>query len=258
MKANVFARVVAVLAMLGAAGRAGAQTEGCRDFNALPDTNGARTITEEGTYCLTDDVFLGGSTGTAITINASNVVLDLKGFHVHTWDTGDKSGIVAVDRSNVTVRNGSLSGFRFAAVNLTSSGALTAGNVVESLQLVNNGGSGINVAGRGALVRNNVLVETGKAFGNSWAIGLLGTGHRVIGNHIIGVRKTVGSAGPARGIWVNQCRDALLVDNTITGADIGILYDAATGVIRDNLQWSVTTPYLAVNGFGYANAGNNY
>jgi hypothetical protein len=57
---------------------------------------------------------------------------------------------------------------------------------------------------------------------------------------------------------MNGARDVLVVDNRVTFADWGIVYDGSTGAIRDNLNSGVTSPYVAVNGLGWTDAGNNH
>lgn len=217
------------------------------------------TITDPGSYCLVRDMLFGASSGVAITINASDVRLDLKGYHIKGFDFGVKTAVTAQDRSNLTIRNGSISGFRYAGVNLTSttSPGVAVANVVEDLHLFNNGGTGIAVSGRGTVVRRNLLVETGKSFVDSYAIGVLGNGHRIVENEIVTMRK-LGTTGLSRGIWVNGGREVLVLDNRITASDYGILYDASTGVVRDNLVFAAPSPYVILNGFGYSNAGNNF
>src|SRR5262249_456491 len=115
---------------------------------------------------------------------------------------------------------------------------------------------GLFVGGSGNIVRNNLIVQTGGstsflANGNAIGIYVTGNGPRVLNNHVI---KTVTQGtGTAYGILVSSTSTgAFIVQNRITEADVGIFFDGGTGRYRDNLTFTVTTPYT-----GGTDAGNN-
>lgn len=66
-----------------------------------------------GTYTLDGSVSLAPGGGTAIQVNASNVLIDLKGFTLSATDSTPQSlGIlVATGTTHITVQNGSINGF---------------------------------------------------------------------------------------------------------------------------------------------------
>ena len=82
------------------------------------------TITQSGTYTFSKVLnFSSVGGGLAITIAASNVVIDLKGYELKANPTGAGRGIESSNRFvNLIIRNGTISGFQFgvAVLNVTS------------------------------------------------------------------------------------------------------------------------------------------
>jgi hypothetical protein len=80
-------------------------------INALP-----YVISAPGNYLLGKSLVFSPGTATqnAITVNSSNVTIDLNGFYISKPQNGDTSlsfGIYAADRANITVKNGIILGF---------------------------------------------------------------------------------------------------------------------------------------------------
>src|SRR5262249_35868406 len=72
------------------------------------------TITAEGIYCLIQDFTLNMASGNAIDIQANNVELDLNSHKLGNLAAGPGTtarGIHALDRKNITIKNGSIRGF---------------------------------------------------------------------------------------------------------------------------------------------------
>jgi hypothetical protein len=67
------------------------------------------TIDTPGSYYLTGDLT---STGHGIIVEADHVTIDLNGFSLIGSDSGIYSGIYMVERSNVEIRNGTVTGFK--------------------------------------------------------------------------------------------------------------------------------------------------
>ena len=231
------------------------ETVNCTAITALP-----AVITVQGVYCFTGDLSTGMTNGTAIEIQTNNVTLDLNGFKLGGLAAGlgtGTFGIYAGSRQNITIKNGTIRGFRQAIVLEDSS--LGQGHVVEDIRADHNTEFGIQVEGSGTIVRNNQVVATGGcttlcgANASAFGIRVDGTGPRVLNNDVITVTKQ--GTGIARGIHVVGSIGALVVNNRITEADRGIEYHAATsstGKFRDNITFDVTTPYT-----GGTNIGNN-
>ena len=164
-------------------------------------------------------------------------------------------GIFALDRQNITIKNGTIRGF-FTGIFLPNTGA-SQGHVVEDIRADQNTSVGISVDGSGNIVRNNQVVRTGGCTTpcgpNADAAGIQvgGAGPRVLNNNVITVTKA--GTGVAWGILVTGAIGALVVNNRITEADRGIEYlGGSTGKFRDNVTFDVTTPYT-----GGTNIGNN-
>jgi copper-binding protein NosD len=247
------ASLLVLIALVVGAAPARAETVNCTPILALP-----AVITVQGIYCFTGDLATAMTSGNAIDIQTNNVVLDLNGFKLGGLAGGlgtTAVGIYALDRQNITIKNGTIRGFQMG-IFLDDTG-LSQGHVVEDIRADLNTFMGIQVRGTGNIVRNNQVVATGgsTAFGaNAYAFGIVvshGYGPRVLNNDVINTRGQ--GTGIGRGISLQVEDGGLAVNNRITGADIGLEY-LGTGKYRDNLTFDVTTPFepsFAVD------AGNN-
>lgn len=239
-----------------------AQAVACTDVNAIPrDTRGVRNITRSGLYCLTAPLLdYNNPFCNWIEIRGESIVLDLKGYAIRgsfvpTFTPSDERPAISASGTAITVRNGTITGFKHAVI------ASGAGILIEDLRVDRAQTSGINIGGVGSTVRRNTIVldDDGRPREDDfWGIGVLGNGQRIVDNDIVmGVVAGRPRSGDAIAIWVNNCRDALVVNNRISQADDGVLFDASTGAIRDNLTSGVSFPFPIDNGFGYVDAGNN-
>jgi parallel beta-helix repeat protein len=225
----------------------------CTAITALP-----AVITVEGVYCFTGGLSTAMTSGQAIVIQASNVVLDLSGFTLDGLGGGTSTlaeGIRALNLQNITIKNGTIRGF-YAGINLNVCG----GCIVEDIRADHNRFFGIEVNGSGMIVRNNQVVATGGSTAQisppAWGIFVQGVGQRVLNNDVI---STVGAAGLGTAIFVaNASQGALVVNNRITGADFGISFGGGptSGKLRDNLTFDVTSPFSPFSAF-VIDAGNN-
>jgi hypothetical protein len=75
---------------------------------AIPGGTSGMTISTSGAYYLTGNITV--ATGDGITINASNVTLDLNGFSISS-SSGTDIGIALSSTTNLAIFNGSISGF---------------------------------------------------------------------------------------------------------------------------------------------------
>jgi hypothetical protein len=228
------------------------ETVNCRPITVLP-----AVITVQGVYCFTGDLTTAITTGHAIEIQTNNVVLDLNGFTLGGLGAGlgtNAVGLHALDRQNITIKNGTIRGF-LAGIMLEDAGA-SQGHVVEDMRADQNTYIGIDVQGSGNIVRNNQVVTTGGstvsgANANAYGIVVTGPGPRVLNNNVITTVKQ--GSGTAWGIYLFSVTSGLVVNNRITEADKGIEYfGGSTGKYRDNLTFTVTTPFT-----GGTNAGDN-
>ena len=240
-----------VFAALVVTAPARAETVNCTAITALP-----AVITVQGIYCFTGDLSTAITSGIAIDIQTNNVVLDLNGFKLGGLAAGPgttANGILALDRQNITVKNGTIRGF-FRAIFLDTAGT-SQGHLVEDIRADQNTFVGIDVRGSGNIVRSNQVVATGGStfFGpNANALGIVvsDSGPRVLNNDVINTVKQ--GTGFSVGIEFQSGTGGLAVNNRITGADSGIEFSSGTGKYRDNLTFGVTTPFT-----GGTDAGNN-
>src|SRR5262245_48580497 len=168
---------------------AAAQTTHCTQITSVP-----YGISNSGVYCLVNNVFTTGLTGSAITISASNVVLDFNGFTLgQNGGTGNTAtGISASSQKNVTIRNGAVRGF-YVGVSLYDSSPFTtsSGYVVENMLVMGSTYTGIQAYGLGSVVRNNQVLKTGGSTytagtnGNANGIEVTGLGSEVSNNLVV-------------------------------------------------------------------------
>lgn len=242
-----------------------ADADGCIAISSAPFT-----ISNSGSYCLTKDIST--STGTAIQINSSDVALDLGGYTLNGLSSGGSTSAAAITdaytlRRNITVRNGTIRGFD-SAVYLIGTGIRVEGIHADVMS-----GRAIEVDGSDAVIRGNHVVETGslanpgagifvngdrthvldndvdRTIGGIGAFGIYASGFDMVveGNRITNTAIRSGSTGIG---VVNGT--ALVINNRITSVDYGITLPPIGGAYRDNITFSVNTPYI-----GGTSAGNN-
>jgi hypothetical protein len=246
-----FVIATVVLVSNGSATPLKAETINCTAVIALP-----AVINAPGIYCFTNSLTTSITSDAAITIDSNNVVLDLNGFSLSGSGglATTAMGILAFDRRNITIKNGTVFGF-MRGISLLDNGA-SQGHIVEDIRADHNTIMAIGVDGLGTLIRNNLVFATG---GGTCcgpgidAVGIRagGSGARVINNDVIDTTSPGDVA--SRGIqFSSSVVGGLAVNNRITNADISIEFDdAATGKYRDNLT-------VGRGGFlGGTDAGNN-
>ena len=149
------------------------------------------TISSSGSYYLGGDL---SSTGVGITVNADNVTIDLMGFTITGPGSGSDNGIYIGGRSNVEIRNGTVTDF--GASGIASSGA----ELIQAINIrsISNSWAGILLSGTGNRIINStaaynanagLYLNNGGTIINSTAynnqfigIYLSGNGGTVIGN----------------------------------------------------------------------------
>jgi len=240
------------------------------------------TLTAQGVYKLTANVSTSQTSGCAITIASDFVTVDLQGYKIGGGGAGPLTsarGVCATDHRYITIRNGTIRGFR-RAVEINHEIRTSQGHLVERVRAEGNTDVGLFVVGRSSVVRRNVIIGTvAPAIGtgdSAAGIVLFGPLSRVIDNDVSG---TVADGGPAIGIDV--AGDGVLVEgNRLTGEsapasiaislaghdilalrnrlsrwDRGVVFwpgTGSTGSYRDNLTSGVTTPFT-----GGTDAGGN-
>lgn len=230
-----------------------AETENCTEIAALP-----AVVTSPGIYCLKSHLVTSITTGPAITIASSNVVLDFNGFSISNTSAGigtAASGVFFDGRKNITIRNGSIIGFMRGILVWANAGA-AQGLLIEEMRISESRFAGIllsisSTAGSSAVVRDSQVNRTGgttdPSFTNSYGIFLAGGAVTLINND---VKSVTPQGGQSYGIYSHIAVDHMIVNNRVSLATNGIA--SFFGKIRDNVTTSVMTAYV-----GGIDIGNN-
>ena len=209
------------------------------------------TITTPGFYFLPQNLTYASATGNAITVDASNVTIDLMGLCI--TGPGKESGVnrgidILANRANIEIRNGSLQSFGEHSIHALSS----ANNVrVMGMRVSDNKNSGIR------LNSNNNVVINCTAYDNDSSGIYVSYGSLVKGcqarNNGVGITTNYGSMvvgnvcqDNSTGIWVEYGSSVL--DNTVySNSNRGIIAWSFSNISRN-------TAY--VNGAEGLNAGD--
>lgn len=233
----------------------GAETTNCTVIDALP-----YTIVTSGVYCLTANYQPNLAVGAAITIDANEVVLDLNGHMISNLSglATQAYGIYALNRSNLTVRNGGVMGFLIGVQIKAENGyGMSLSNVVEDMRAGYNYYQGINVEGKASVVRNNHVLYIGRTtyFGanvSGYGIRVAGPSPRLLNNDVSQVFKS--GTGVAYGIFLVSVSNGFAYENRVAVVRNGIVFfGASTGKYKDNLTSGVTTAFS-----GGTDAGGNH
>ena len=122
-----------------------AETVNCTAITTIPTV-----ISVQGVYCFTANLATSINTGIAIDIQTNNVVLDLNGFKLGGLSAGFGTaahGIHALDRQNITIKNGTVRGFLKGI--FLENVSQSQGHVVEAVRADQNTLVGIEVDGAG-------------------------------------------------------------------------------------------------------------
>jgi hypothetical protein len=251
------------LALIVPGATAQAETTLCTAITSAPFT-----IVAPGIYCLHNSV-MGG-----ISIQASDVVLDLNGHVIDALKPGSGSGISGFDVANVTVKNGTIRGHHFGVQMVSKS--LARANVLEHLKILDSLGGAIILHGDGNVVRHNTLLNNGFdtgpgarfiIFTNGDGVHIhdnqvIESGIGVTVNEVVGIR-TSGSGVAvernvvsnaeigthnSRGIIVSGVATARnsVVGNRVANMKIGIWSTSAgTTIFMDNTVGGATNPFVS-------------
>jgi parallel beta-helix repeat protein len=220
MDFNRVCRYVASVVVVAASHFVAAHAE---TVNCVTIANLPFVITAQGVYCLTGDLVTGMSTGNAIEIQTNNVTIDLNGHKLGGQAAGpgtQTNGIYALDHSNITVKNGTIRGFRLGVFlkDDTPGYAGTGGHVLENLRADGNTVGGLYVQGRGNIIRSNQVVSSGNTAPTSWpqtyGIQAVGPSARVLNNDVNGT--TAGDGATASGIYLDSASNSFLENNRIS------------------------------------------
>jgi parallel beta-helix repeat protein len=226
------------------------QIEPRTPISALP-----LTISAPGSYYLTRNL-TATADGTAITVSADNVTIDLNGFTLAGGGTGIRAGIQApVAQKGLCVRNGTLTGWTNSAIAAT----LVSGGVFENLRFTGNSGIAALRSGNNATVR--ACVATGHANSNA-VIGTLALGsNSTISDCTVSANSNTGITIDNNGTIVNCTASGNGFDGIEAQANCSVLNCTAStntgsGIVTQN-NCTVTTCTASANtGFAGIAAAN--
>ncbi|HET7745919.1 MAG TPA: hypothetical protein VFM29_01380 [Vicinamibacteria bacterium] len=271
------AAILGTALLFAASGSARAEIVNCTPVTSLP-----ATISSPGIYCLTGNLSTSSASGIAISITANSVTLDLNGWKLGGLGGGTATLMTGIYSTNVniTVRNGSVRGFR-TGILLSGSGALVedvladgntetgirvgASGIARRNQVINTGGGtldanedafGIVCSGQGCLVENNVVSElVAMGNGNEWGIYLwAAASNSTVRGNIVTDTTGVPGTGYSSGIRMGNTPRVAVIENSVTNFDYGIHYfGTATGAYSRNTVNSCTTAFSG----GTAGSGND-
>jgi parallel beta-helix repeat protein len=216
-----------------------AETINCTAITSLPSI-----ITTQGVYCLSGDLATDMATGNSIEIQTNNVTIDLNGHKLGGAAAGPGTtaiGIYALDRNNITIRNGTIRGFRFGILleDNSTGFASSGGHVLEELRTDANTIVGLYVFGRGNIIRNNQVLNTGGSTIVNPVFGILADGPstRLMSNDVNGTNG--GTSNSAYGIYVASAPNSFIENNRISDGNGSTAYgiyvsNAANNIIENN------------------------
>lgn len=220
-------------------------------------------INNPGSYVLTGNI--GSSVGgTAITVGADNVTLDLNGYTVGTAATSGNGVILSSNLTKFVLRNGTISGFNVGVALANNCNCVVLeGLVIKEPRVFGILASGVSP--RAITVRRCTVVDTGlttvAADGNLIisAISLTGSCHLVEECSVHRLFYNGGGVGTFRAIAFNTnppggtgnqvVRCTVTHDGTLTGTALQFF---SNGIYRDNTVMNFTTPAV-----GGTNGGGN-
>jgi hypothetical protein len=256
----------------------------CTAINSLP-----KIITSAGNYCLTGNLTT-NQNGTAISINSSNVVLDLAGWEIRNTVIGSGAGIGYNDTNgvikNIMIKNGRVIGFNNGIMfhKTDNAGETVAQDVlIDGVTVVHNTGGtepfqypdqGIHVDADNLIVRNCIVDSSGTA---ASSIAVIGDRVSVINNDIFNpggdaIYTDKGPAAPKVSYIIDNNRimgpggtgviaytdNTIVKNNSIANMGTGISFaDGNHGLYRDNTAVNCPTPFSAPASFdGGGNKSN--
>lgn len=153
MKRNLIPSIMATgLALLPFASANAFET--AQGVTATPITTLPFTITTSGNYYLPANLTVALATGSAITIAASEVILDLNGRSlINVTGSNQANGVFVFNQVDVTIQNGDIDGFGIGVYFSPNSTDVNAKNTALNLRLNHNTIGVASVSGTSNLVR---------------------------------------------------------------------------------------------------------
>lgn len=150
------------------------------------------TITQGGAYCLKNSHSTSSADVPAISVNASNVTIDLNGFVLENTSAARPNLSVGVQvgrASGVTVRNGAIRGYGYAVKYDAQEGDPIRDQLVEDLMIYGAEYCGVCMTNQRGVVRRNFIANFGGgSSGASVAIAGVKSSLDILDNDIMDIR----------------------------------------------------------------------
>ncbi len=212
-----------------------------------------RTINRPGSYIVTKNLT---AEGDCIVIKASNVTLDLDGFVLsNTADLGEDargSGVTAVDRSRIVVRNGTITNFFFGI-------EISGQAVIKDINVPLSGGGGITV-GPNSIVNGNIANSSGLGNGITVGPNSIVNGNIANSNDNFAISAGEGSTISGNTLRFNQAggisagEGSTVSGNTARENGSGVEVDCPSAIIGNTLTSNDTN--FILNGTGCLDVNN--
>ncbi|MDJ0612880.1 MAG: right-handed parallel beta-helix repeat-containing protein [Rhizobiaceae bacterium] len=256
MKNLILSTILIATSLSFGASHSSAEVNQCTEITSVP-----AVINVQGVYCLKGNLTTSMTSGAAIRINTNNVTIELNGWKLGGSAAGlatNASGIYADDRKNITIRNGTIRGFR-TGIGIDGSAASSSGHLIEDMLVNGNRAAGIRVSGNNNTIRNNRITNTGPSSLTLSATGIeisSGKNISIYGNTVSGLN----SASAVAGIKMNYVANVEVRDNRIFDLLNGNSKEGITSgnvhrlTIRNN---TVTTENGGFNSSGIKNLASS-
>jgi len=142
------------------------------------------TITESGSYYLTENVTMFFDFNIGIVINSSDVMIDLMGYTISGPPISFANGISITDLgTNIKIKNGTVKNFGLNGI----AGDLLSKEIrITGVSVTDNSQGGISLPGSNVVIKDCFIVNNGDSAGVDVYGIRCGTNAMVINNHIIG------------------------------------------------------------------------
>ena len=197
-------------------------------------------ITSSGNYQLQSNLTYAGQRN-AIEVEAANVLINLNGFSITNTGNG-VYGVLIQKRENLTIRNGTISGFQ--------AGVVLAGSQSRAvnLQLVKNV-FGVQVLAGNSTVQDCFIIGTGtQQTGNGIQVSASASGVLVKGNQVSEFIVGIVTSGSGSG-------SSAFVGNYIANSTYGLTV-GRNSFYQGNVVTNCTVPFTGGNAIGTENGGD--
>jgi parallel beta-helix repeat protein len=190
------------------------------------------TISEPGSYCLTQNLTHTDRYTNAIVVEANNVTIDLGGYSLigPTSSFNETcSGIYMDGRTNVEIHNGTITNFPYIGIYEADSGEFIQanGHRIIDVRITSIGAEGIFLQGLNHTVRGCTVTQTQLELDQGY--GAITCGHiSIVSNNVVSENRIVG---------IQTAIGCLVRDNTIANCSHGIVVREGSSVVDNTISY---------------------